>query len=83
MFLNPVTIATLFGQKNFTSYSASPGFMLLFPGYISHMVVPHTSPEQRITFAFNIDMLQKAKRQKAKPSPIPREYARPRVNVIV
>lgn len=82
VFLNPVAIATMFGQKNFSNYSASPGVMLLFPGYLSHMVVPHAGPEQRITFAFNIDMLRKARRRKSEPAPIPDDHARPRVNVI-
>jgi len=83
VFLNPVAIATLFGQKNFSNYGAMPGYMLLFPGYLSHMVVPHTSPDQRITFAFNIDIVKKQQRRPAAQAPIPEEHARPRVNVIV
>jgi hypothetical protein len=83
VFLNPVAIATLFGQGNFSSYRPEPGHMLLFPGYLSHMVVPHAGSEDRITFAFNIDMLKKSRKPSPGPKPIPREHVKPRVNVIV
>lgn len=81
VFINPVSEATFFGQPQNAPYSAEPGHLLLFPGYLLHMVVPHNTDEPRITIAFNIDMVNRNAKQK--PSPIAPEHARPKVKVMV
>ena len=54
--------------------------MLLFPGYLRHMVIPHHDDEERITFAFNIDHVKK----KAPPhKTIPEQEQRRQVNVVL
>ncbi len=58
VFLNPVPEAAYFGQPNSVPYSFKPGQMLFFPGYLMHMVAPHKSDKERITFAFNVDLVQ-------------------------
>jgi uncharacterized protein (TIGR02466 family) len=80
VFQNPVEQATYFGQKSSLNYSAEVGTMLLFPGYLRHMVIPHQNEEDRITFAFNIDHVKK---QVPKTMAIPKEAQRKTVNVIL
>lgn len=58
IFFNPVSEAKLFGQPAQTAYHPKDGDMLLFPGYLSHMVAPHTTEKSRITVAFNIEWVQ-------------------------
>lgn len=84
VFFNPVAEAAYFGQPHNANYHAEPGYVLMFPGYLLHMVIPHDTDQERITVAFNIDMvkLESQKRSEAKTIPIPPEHARPRVNVI-
>ncbi|MEM7194442.1 MAG: TIGR02466 family protein [Pseudomonadota bacterium] len=55
IFFNPVSEAKLFGQPAQTAYHPEDGMMLLFPGYLAHMVAPHSDDKDRITLAFNIE----------------------------
>ena len=79
VFQNPVEPATYFGQKTNLAFTAQPGTILLFPGYLRHMVIPHEDDE-RITFAFNIDHVKKIT---APQKVIPEEEQRRTVNVIL
>lgn len=58
VFLNPVPEAAYFGQPNSVPYRFKPGTMLIFPGYLMHMVAPHKSDNERITIAFNVDFVR-------------------------
>jgi len=82
VFINPVSESTFFGQAQNAAYPAEPGHLLLFPGYLLHMVVPHATSEPRITIAFNIDMVNRKPPQK-KTVPIKPEQARPKVKVLL
>lgn len=80
VFQNPVEPATYFGQKASLNFSPETGAMLLFPGYLRHMVIPHQKDEERITFAFNIDHVKK---KTPSQKSIPEEEQRREVNVVL
>ena len=70
VFINPVPEAAYFGQKNSMPYHFKAGDMLIFPGYLMHMVVPHKSRQDRITIAFNVDQVQFESQRKPPPKKV-------------
>ena len=55
MFFNPVPQSTQSGYPDHKIFKPEPGLVLMFPGYLSHMVTPYKGDEPRISIAFNID----------------------------
>ena len=52
---NPVTGIHLRGFPDACSHHLAVGEMLLFPGYVLHMVVPHNRGRPQISIAFDVN----------------------------
>lgn len=84
LFINPMPLAAQFGQPRTISYRVEPGLMLMFPGYLVHMVTPCTSSGPRITFSFNIDRAEPDPRGSVgrEQATIPPEKMQSRVKIV-
>lgn len=56
-FINPIQLASCFGQPSGIGYRPQDGQVLLFHSALQHMVHPHFSGMERISVAFNFDIL--------------------------
>ncbi len=54
MFFNPMPFGARHKRPTTVNYSPRNGLLLLFPGYLLHMVAPHNAAEPRISISFNL-----------------------------
>ena len=57
MFFNPVAESIGMGAAHHKVINPKAGMLLLFPGYLSHMVTPYQGESPRISVSFNIDQV--------------------------
>lgn len=55
MFFNPVPQSRQTGLPDHLVYKPEAGKLILFPGFLQHMVAPYKSAGRRISMSFNID----------------------------
>lgn len=55
-FLNPSPVQSQWGQGSF-AYAPRDGAILLFPSSLVHLVHPHPGPGDRVSIAFNLDVV--------------------------
>lgn len=60
-FLNPDILQSQWGQGSF-AYRPREGLTLLFPSSIVHLVYPHSEPEDRVSIAYNFNVVPKGAR---------------------
>jgi len=53
IFIDPISLGPSFRNPINSFAKPRSGLMLIFPGYLTHMVEPHKSPRDRISFSFN------------------------------
>ncbi len=54
-FMNPLPLGRHYHRPSVVTYHPEDGMILLFPGYLMHLVHPNLSPVQRISIAFNLE----------------------------
>lgn len=54
MFFNPMPMSPRYKRPTTVNYTPREGLLLLFPGYLLHMVAPHNASRPRISISFNI-----------------------------
>lgn len=65
LFFNPAPMGDRHKRFCTVSYAPKNGLMLLFPGYLMHMVTPQVSEQPRISISFNIRVPLSAEEIKA------------------
>lgn len=58
IFIDPIPLGPTYRNPINSFATPRSGLMFIFPGYLTHMVEPHTSPRDRISFAFNFHSSQ-------------------------
>ena len=53
IFIDPIPLGPTYRNPINSFAIPRSGLMLIFPGYLTHMVEPHKSPRDRISFSFN------------------------------
>ncbi|MCG8324431.1 MAG: TIGR02466 family protein [Thiotrichales bacterium] len=56
LLFNPLPLGQEYNRHVTKNYSPRSGYMILFPSYLLHMVVPHREQECRISIAFNFNI---------------------------
>lgn len=62
--LNPMPAPQAFSQPTGVTFTPKDGMILLFPGVLQHLVHPHESPTERVSIAFNLDVVPKQSRDR-------------------
>ncbi len=57
-FMNPLPLGRHYHRSSVVTYHPENGMILLFPGYLMHLVHPNLSPVERISIAFNLEASQ-------------------------
>jgi uncharacterized protein (TIGR02466 family) len=55
--LSPLPAPQAFLQPTGVTFTPKDGMILLFPGVLQHLVHPHQSPTERVSIAFNVDVV--------------------------
>ncbi|HVU04600.1 MAG TPA: TIGR02466 family protein [Polyangiaceae bacterium] len=55
--LNPLPAPQAFHAPTGVTFTPKDGMILLFPGVLSHLVHPHRAQVERVSIAFNLDVL--------------------------
>ncbi len=54
-FMNPLPLGRHYHRPSVVTYKPEDGMILIFPGYLMHLVHPNLSDSQRISIAFNLE----------------------------
>ena len=60
IFINPLPVGAYQGSPPIHCHQPENGQVILFPGYLLHMVAPHFSTSPRISVAFNLEFERKS-----------------------
>ena len=61
LFIDPIPLGPTYRNPINAAYEPKEGLMLIFPSYLTHMVEPHYSGNERVCLSFNFHVSMRSK----------------------